>query len=65
MSYVKCPRCGLRLRLLAPWMVLRPCPRCLVKEQVKVEMLEPQADAPATAVAQGRPGGEEGREREL
>jgi hypothetical protein len=38
MSYMNCPRCGLSVRLNAPWLTLYRCPRCFVRRGVAVEM---------------------------
>lgn len=29
MSYLNCPRCRLSIRIRAPYLVMRNCPRCL------------------------------------
>lgn len=29
MSYLNCPRCRLTIRIRAPYLVMRNCPRCL------------------------------------
>jgi hypothetical protein len=39
MSYVNCPRCGLAVRLRAPFLAVRHCPRCVARRGIAVEML--------------------------
>ncbi len=62
MSYMTCPRCRLVIRLLAPYLTLDYCPRCLAKARVSVPMgLTPAAPAPPPAPehnysAPGQPG---------
>jgi hypothetical protein len=38
MMFMNCPDCGLRVRLVAPYLVLERCPRCLVRRRRIVEM---------------------------
>ncbi len=38
MSYMTCPRCGLSIRLRAPYLTLEGCPRCLARRRVSIQM---------------------------
>ena len=38
MSDLNCPRCGLSVRLVAPYMLVERCPRCLAHRRQIVEM---------------------------
>jgi hypothetical protein len=38
MSYLHCPRCGLSVRLRAPFLTLDCCPRCLARRGTIVSM---------------------------
>ncbi len=56
MSYMRCPRCGLSVRIRAPFLTLDRCPRCIAKQRVAVAMTmiedrahNPPPDAPAEA----------------
>jgi hypothetical protein len=37
-SFLNCPRCGLTIKLRAPWLAIRFCPRCLARSQSVVEL---------------------------
>jgi hypothetical protein len=37
-SFLNCPRCGLTIKLRAPWLAIRLCPRCLARSQSVVEL---------------------------
>jgi hypothetical protein len=39
MSYMNCPRCGLKLRLRASFLAVEHCPRCLARSRTAVPML--------------------------
>lgn len=36
--FMNCPGCGLKVRLVAPYLLLEHCPRCLVRRRQIVEM---------------------------
>lgn len=38
MSFMNCPRCGLSVRLVAPYMLVERCPRCPAHRRQIVEM---------------------------
>jgi hypothetical protein len=38
MSYLSCPRCRLTIRIRAPYLVLRNCPRCLARAGLPTPM---------------------------
>jgi len=38
MSYLNCPRCGLSIRLRAPYLALERCPRCLARAGLTIPM---------------------------
>jgi hypothetical protein len=38
MSYMHCPRCGLSIRLRAPFLTLEHCPRCLARRGAAISM---------------------------
>ena len=38
MSFIHCPRCGLNVRLVAPYMLVERCPRCLAHRRQIVKM---------------------------
>lgn len=38
MSFMNCPRCGLSVRLRAPYLRLECCPRCLARRRASVQM---------------------------
>lgn len=38
MPFMTCPRCGLSVRLVAPYMLVERCPRCLAHRRQIVEM---------------------------
>ena len=51
--FMNCPDCGLKVRLVAPYLLLERCPRCLVHRRLIVEMrvttdLPSDASAPAS-----------------
>jgi hypothetical protein len=37
-SLLNCPRCGLTIKVRAPWLAIRFCPRCLARTQTVVEL---------------------------
>ena len=52
LMFMNCPDCGLKVRLVAPYLLLERCPRCLVRRRQIVEMrvsthLPNDASAPA------------------
>ena len=52
LMFMNCPDCGLKVRLVAPYLLLERCPRCLVRRRQIVEMrvttdLPDDASAPA------------------
>ena len=38
MSYMNCPRCGMSVRLQAPFLLPDRCPRCAARSGVSVQM---------------------------
>ncbi len=54
MSYMRCPRCGLSVRIRAAYLAVERCPRCIAKARMSVAMTmvegpadhRPQADRP-------------------
>ena len=38
LMFMNCPDCGLKVRLVAPYLLLERCPRCLVRRRQIVEM---------------------------
>jgi hypothetical protein len=38
MSYLSCPRCRLTIRIQAPYLVMRNCPRCLARAGLPTPM---------------------------
>jgi anti-sigma B factor antagonist len=38
MSYMRCPRCGLSVRIRAAFLALEHCPRCIAKARTSVPM---------------------------
>lgn len=55
MSYMTCPRCGLSIRLRAPYLTLEGCPRCLARRRVSIQM-DISEQPRGAEVEQGRPG---------
>jgi hypothetical protein len=56
MSYLSCPRCRLTIRIRAPYLVLRNCPRCLARAGLPTPMYVstgPRVPVPAVG---GHPG---------
>jgi len=37
-SLLNCSRCGLTIKVRAPWLAIRFCPRCLARTQTVVEL---------------------------
>jgi DNA-directed RNA polymerase subunit RPC12/RpoP len=48
--FMNCPDCGLKVRLVAPYLLLERCPRCLVHRRLIVEM-RVTTDRPSDASA--------------
>jgi hypothetical protein len=46
-SFLNCPRCGLTIKLRAPWLAIRFCPRCLARRQSVVELFSSALPAEA------------------
>jgi hypothetical protein len=50
--FMNCPDCGLKVRLVAPYLLREHCPRCLVRRRRIVEMrveIDPANDGSASA----------------
>jgi hypothetical protein len=58
MSYLSCPRCRLTIRIRAPYLAIRNCPRCLARAGLPTPMYVssgrrdpvPVGDEPAPAL---------------
>ena len=51
MSYLSCPRCRLTIRIRAPYLVMRNCPRCLARAGLPTPMYaSPGPRVPVPAV---------------
>lgn len=38
MNYMRCTRCGLTVRLRAPYLTVKQCPRCIARARVALPM---------------------------
>ena len=55
MSYLSCPRCRLTIRIRAPYLALRNCPRCLAHAGLPTPMYAtPRRASPTPADEPGR-----------
>lgn len=52
---MNCPRCGLSVRLVAPYMLVERCPRCLARRRHIVEMYVTATFPPQPPVPPDRP----------
>ncbi len=54
MTYLSCPRCGLAVRVRAPYLTMEHCPRCLARHRRVIDL--EVTDAPAADWALARMG---------
>jgi anti-sigma B factor antagonist len=56
MAFMNCPRCGLAVRLRAPYLTLDRCPRCLAKSGLSVPMTISEAPIRRRSAVKGEDG---------
>jgi hypothetical protein len=56
MSYLSCPRCRLTIRIRAPYLVLRNCPRCLARAGLPTPMYVSAGPSVPVPAVDGRAG---------